>query len=153
MKKSFLAIIAAILITGTAYADEGMWLLPLLQKMNADAMSRLGCRLTAEDIYSINHSSLKDAVVHFGGGCTGEMISGEGLLVTNHHCGYSSIQRLSSPEHNYLEDGYFAMRRDQELPVNGLSVTFLQEMRDVTDIVVKAGEKSQRKGKTEQAEK
>ena len=153
MKKTFLAIAVAILMTGVAYADEGMWLLPLLQKMNSEAMSRLGCRLTAEDIYSINNSSLKDAVVHFGGGCTGEMISSEGLLVTNHHCGYSSIQRLSSPEHNYLEDGYFAMRRDQELPVNGLSVTFLQEMRDVTDIVAKAGEKAQKKGKTEQAEK
>ena len=153
MKKTFLAIVAAFLMTGAAYADEGMWLLPLLQKMNADAMSRLGCRLTAEDIYSINHSSLKDAVVHFGGGCTGEMISQEGLLVTNHHCGYSSIQRLSTPEHNYLEDGYFAMRRDQELPVNGLSVTFLQEMRDVTDIIAKAGEKAEKRGKTEQAEK
>ena len=95
-------------------------------------MRNLGCRLTADDIYSINHSSLKDAIVQFGGGCTGEIISGEGLLVTNHHCGYSSIQRLSTPEHNYLEDGYWALNREMELPVPGLSVTFLEGMQDVT---------------------
>ncbi len=117
-----------------------MWLLPLLQKMNAEAMANLGCRLSPEQIYSINNSSLKDAVVHFGAGCTGEVISNEGLLVTNHHCGYSSIQELSSPEHNYLEDGYWAMTRDKELPVPGLSVTFLESMTDVTEIIEKARE-------------
>ncbi len=140
MKKllSSLAVFA-ILATGLR-ADEGMWLLPLLQKMNAEAMADLGCRLTPEQIYSINNSSLKDAVVHFGAGCTGEVISNEGLLVTNHHCGYSSIQELSSPEHNYLEDGYWAMTRDRELPVPGLSVTFLESMTDVTEIVETARE-------------
>ena len=134
--KKLLCILAAALLLGTgASADEGMWLLPLLQKMNAGAMKDLGCRLTPDQIYSINHSSLKDAIVQFGGGCTGEKISKEGLLVTNHHCGYSSIQSLSSDEHNYLEDGYWAMDRSQELPVPGLTVTFLVSMEDVTGIV------------------
>ena len=114
-------------------ADEGMWLLPLLEKMNADALRNLGSRLTPEQIYSVNHSSIKDAIVQFGGGCTGEIISGSGLLVTNHHCGYGSIQSLSSTEHNYLEDGYWASSREEELPVPGLTVRFLQSMTDVTD--------------------
>ena len=117
-----------------ASADEGMWLLPLLQKFNADAMRNIGCRLTAEDIYAINKTSLKDAIVQFGGGCTGEIISDEGLLVTNHHCGYSSIQRLSTPEHNYLEDGFWALSKADELPVPGLSVTFMRSMQDVTPV-------------------
>ena len=132
MKKILSILALTIGICLSASADEGMWLLPLLQKFNSEAMRNLGCRLTADDIYSINHSSLKDAIVQFGGGCTGEIISGEGLLVTNHHCGYSSIQRLSSPEHNYLEDGYWALNREMELPVPGLSVTFLEGMQDVT---------------------
>ncbi|MGI5847558.1 MAG: S46 family peptidase [Candidatus Cryptobacteroides sp.] len=135
MKKIFCTIAAAVLLIPGARADEGMWLLPLLQEINADAMKDLGCRLTPDQIYSINHSSLKDAVVVFGGGCTGELISNQGLLVTNHHCGYSSIQGLSTDEHNYLEDGYWAMSREQELPVEGLSVTFLKSMTDVTDIL------------------
>ena len=101
--------------------------------MNSDAMRNLGSRLTPEQIYSINNSSIKDAVVQFGGGCTAEIISGSGLLVTNHHCGYSNIQALSSTEHNYLEDGYFALTRDEEIPCPGLTVRFLQSMTDVTD--------------------
>ena len=132
MKKILSILALTIGICLSASADEGMWLLPLLQKFNSEAMRNLGCRLTADDIYSINHSSLKDAIVQFGGGCTGEIISGEGLLVTNHHCGYSSIQRLSTPEHNYLEDGFWALNREMELPVPGLSVTFLESMQDVT---------------------
>ena len=116
-------------------ADEGMWLLPLLEKMNADAMRNLGSRLTPEQIYSINNSSIKDAIVQFGGGCTGEIVSGSGLLLTNHHCGYGSIQSLSSTEHNYLEDGYWAKSREEELPVPGLTVRFLQSMTDVTDAI------------------
>ena len=122
MKRMILTIAAALTIAVSASADEGMWLLPLLQKMNAQAMADLGCRLTPEQIYSINKSSLKDAVVHFGGGCTGEMISDKGLVITNHHCGYSNIQALSTPEHNYLEDGYWAMNLSEELPARGLSV-------------------------------
>ena len=142
--KKILAIFAALAIGVSAFADEGMWMLPLLQKMNSKQLIQLGCRLTPDQIYSINHSSLKDAIVQFGGGCTGEMISENGLLITNHHCGYSSIQGLSSDEHNYLEDGYWAMDKSQELPVPGLSVTFLVSMTDVTPVIEKA-EKEARK--------
>ena len=130
--KRIITLAAFALLTFPAFADEGMWMLPLLQEMNSKAMSRLGCHLGADDIYSINHSSLKDAIVHFGGGCTGEIISDEGLLSTNHHCGYSHIQALSTPEHNYLEDGYWAGSREEELPVPGLTVTFLERMEDVS---------------------
>ena len=138
MKKLLCTLAALMAIAVGSKADEGMWLLPLIQQMNEGAMIELGSRLTAEQIYSINNSSLKDAVVIFGGGCTGEMISDEGLLVTNHHCGYGSIQKLSTPEHNYLEDGYWAMNRSEELPAPGLFVIYLQYMQDVTDILNKA---------------
>ena len=131
---------AALLLLSGARADEGMWLLPLLQKMNAEAMANLGSRLTPQQIYDINNTSLKDAIVQFGGGCTGEMISDKGLLVTNHHCGYGSIQGLSTPEHNYLEDGYFAMSSKDELPVPGLTVKFLVSMTDVTPVFAKVPE-------------
>ena len=140
MKKFLCTLSALLLITAGAWADEGMWLLPLIQKMNGKAMKDLGCRLTPEEIYSINNNSLKDAIVQFGGGCTGEIISDKGLLVTNHHCGYSSIQGLSTPEHNYLEDGYWAMTGKDELPVEGLTVKFLQNMTDVTAVLDKARE-------------
>ena len=149
MKRIF-AIVAALCLALTASADEGMWLLPLLQKMNGKALKEAGCKLTPEEIYSINHSSLKDAIIHFGGGCTGEIISSEGLIVTNHHCGYSNIQALSTDEHNYLMDGYWALTRDQELPARGLSVTFLQSMTDVTSVLEKA-EKKIRKTETDEA--
>ena len=148
--KRFLAIVAALGLALTASADEGMWLLPLLQKMNGKALREAGCKLSPDDIYSINHGSLKDAIIHFGGGCTGEIISSEGLIVTNHHCGYSNIQALSTDEHNYLMDGYWAMTRDQELPAQGLSVTFLQSMTDVTATLEKA-EKKIRKNETDEA--
>ena len=137
MKKALIAVSAFLMLSLGARADEGMWLLPLLQKMNSKAMENIGCRLTPEQIYDINHNSLKDAIVQFGGGCTGEIISDKGLLVTNHHCGYGSIQKLSSPEHNYLEDGYWAMNNTEELPVPGLTVRFLQRMTDVTDVLNK----------------
>ena len=143
MKKIFLSL-ACILGALSAWADEGMWLLPMLQKFNEEAMRNIGCRLTAEDIYNINHASLKDAIVQFGGGCTGEVISQQGLVSTNHHCGYSSIQRLSTsiqrlstPEKNYLEDGFFAKSLDEEIPVPGLKVTFMKYMKDVTDKLAK----------------
>ena len=144
MKRLF-TLLAALGLCLTTYADEGMWLLPLLQKMNGKALKEAGCRLSPEEIYSINRSSLKDNIVHFGGGCTAEIISDEGLLVTNHHCGYSSIQALSTDEHNYLMDGYWAMNRTQELPAKGLSVTFLQSMTDVTDALEKAENKIRKK--------
>ena len=132
MKRIFLSLAAALMLQPISRADEGMWLLPLLEKINSETMQNLGSRLTAEQIYSVNHSSIKDAVVQFGGGCTGELISGSGLLVTNHHCGYSSIQALSSEEHNYLEDGFWATSLEEEIPVPGLTVKFLQSMTDVT---------------------
>ena len=145
MKKIVSMALAALLLSFSAYADEGMWLLPLLQKMNGKAMASLGCRLTPEQIYNVNNSSIKDAIVQFGGGCTGEIISDEGLLVTNHHCGYGSIQSLSTPEHNYLEDGFWAMNRADEMPVPGLTVKFLQRMDDVTKVIEKAIKEASKK--------
>lgn len=142
MKKILCTLGALLICAATIRADEGMWLLPLIQKMNAKALKEAGCRLTPEEIYSINKSSLKDAIVQFGGGCTGEIVSDEGLLLTNHHCGYSSIQKLSSVEHNYLADGFWAMNRSEELPVAGLSVTFMERMNDVTAALEKAREKA-----------
>ena len=123
MKKLFL-LIAAACVSLTAVADEGMWMLPYLQKMNIRDMKARGCKLSAEDIYSINKSSLKDAVVIFGGGCTGEIVSPDGLLFTNHHCGYGSIQSLSSVEHDYLKNGFWAMSRQEEIPAPGLEGAF-----------------------------
>ena len=145
MMKRFFCILAAMAaFAGSMRADEGMWLLPLLQKMNATALKEMGCELTPKQIYNINGSSLKDAIVQFGGGCTGEVISKEGLLITNHHCGYSNIQKLSSVEHDYLKNGYWAMNRSEELPCEGLTVTFLEYMKDITPIMDKA-EKAVRK--------
>ncbi|MGN0202223.1 MAG: S46 family peptidase [Candidatus Cryptobacteroides sp.] len=132
MKKHIFTAALALLAAFSAKADEGMWLLPLLQQLNAGTMKEMGCRISPEEIYSINNASLKDAIVMFGGGCTGEMISDKGLLVTNHHCGYSYIQKLSSDEHNYLEDGFWAMNNKEEIPAPGLTVTFLVSMTDVT---------------------
>ncbi|MDP4221840.1 MAG: S46 family peptidase [Bacteroidota bacterium] len=139
MKKILAVLIILILSLGfKARADEGMWLLPLIEKLNIGKMTGLGFKLSAEDIYSINKACLKDAVVIFGGGCTGEIVSSQGLLLTNHHCGYGQIQAHSSVEHDYLKDGYWAMTRDQELPNPGLSVTFLIRIEDVTDKVLAA---------------
>jgi len=120
---------------GIVRAGEGMWI-PMLLQYNEKEMQEMGMRITAEDIYSINHSSLKDAIVLFGGGCTGEIVSDYGLLLTNHHCGYDYIQKHSSVEHDYLTNGFWAMNRGEELPCPGLSVIFLREMRDVTEKVL-----------------
>jgi len=117
--------------------DEGMWLPLFIERLNYEDMKRLGLRLTAEDIYSVNKSSLKDAIVIFGRGCTGEIISSEGLLLTNHHCGYGSIQALSTTEHDYLKDGFWAKSKAEELPSPGLSVKFLVRMEDVSELVLK----------------
>ena len=125
----------------TAKADEGMWLPSLIGNRIAD-MHEKGFRLNAEDIYNINQASLKDAVVLFGRGCTGELISPEGLLLTNHHCGYGQIQQHSSVEHDYLKDGFWAMNRSEELPNKGLTVSFLERMEDVTSIILKGYESS-----------
>jgi hypothetical protein len=126
------------LYSSISRADEGMWLLPLLEKLNIGTMTEMGLQLTADDIYSVNHSSLKDAVVIFGGGCTAEIVSDQGLLLTNHHCGYGSIQAHSSPEHNYLEDGFWAKTLAEELSNPNLSATFLIRIEDVTEEVTKA---------------
>ena len=137
MKK--LVLLFALLLAGASSgirADEGMWLPSEILKKIKDIQSK-GFKLSAEDIYSVNKSSLKDAVVRFGGGCTGELISSQGLLITNHHCGYGTIQSHSSVEHDYLTDGFWAMSRAEELPNPGLSVAFLEYMIDVTDEVLK----------------
>lgn len=119
-----------------ARADEGMWLPSLIGDRIADMQDK-GLALSAEDIYSINQASLKDAVVLFGRGCTGELISDEGLLLTNHHCGYPQIQKHSTVDHDYLRDGFWAMTRDEELPNDGLTVSFLERMEDVTADVLR----------------
>ena len=136
--KRILIIIAGIfaLTYQSAKADEGMWLPSLISQRIVD-MQEKGFRLNAEDIYNVNQASLKDAVVLFGRGCTGELISPEGLLLTNHHCGYSQIQQHSSVEHDYLKDGFWAMSREEELPNKGLTVSFLERMDDVTEIILK----------------
>ncbi|MBQ1708063.1 MAG: S46 family peptidase, partial [Bacteroidales bacterium] len=131
-------LVAILLLVNLAplRADEGMWLPALISQRIGD-MQQNGFRLTAEDIYSVNQASLKDAVLLFGGGCTGELVSDEGLLLTNHHCGYSYIQRHSSVEHDYLKDGFWAMSKAEELPNKGLTVSFLERMEDVTGIILK----------------
>ena len=136
MRKLYLAFLLALLFTPVLRADEGMWLPSLISGRIADMQAK-GFKLSAEDIYSVNQASLKDAVVLFGGGCTGELVSPEGLLLTNHHCGYYHIGRHSSVEHDYLKDGFWAMTRDAELPCPGLTVSFLERMEDVTAAVLR----------------
>ena len=139
--KRWLALIIASIIIIPAKADEGMWLLPLLKSQKLDEMKALGLKLQDYDIYSPENASLKDAVVIFGGGCTAEVVSPDGLVLTNHHCGYSAIQAHSSVDHDYLTDGFWATTRDQELPNPGLSVTFIDKIEDVTAYVKKELEK------------
>lgn len=134
MKKT---ILLSLLTTFTlaGHADEGMWMLTDLKKQNAAVMYDIGLDISIDDVYSPDNISLKDAVVHFGGGCTGEVISAEGLVLTNHHCGYGYIQQHSSVEHDYLADGFWAMTREQELPCEGLTITFIDKILDVTNYV------------------
>jgi hypothetical protein len=137
MRKFLSILIILVTFSGLrARADEGMWLLPLLEKLNIGTMTEMGLKLTAEDIYSLNQASLKDAVVIFGRGCTAEIVSPEGLLLTNHHCGYGQIQNHSTVEHDYLSNGFWAMSKEEELPNPGLSVTFLIRIEDVTGRVL-----------------
>ena len=140
MRNTLIALLAAAALLPSARADEGMWL-PMLISQRIEHMHDKGFTLDAEDIYSINQASLKDAVVLFGGGCTGEVVSPEGLLFTNHHCGYSQIQKHSSVEHDYLKDGFWALERSDELPNPGLSVMFLEYMQDVTSELSSATDK------------
>jgi hypothetical protein len=136
--KKLIAITLVLLISGSfrAKADEGMWLLPLLEKKNMGTMTQMGLKLSAEDIYSLNKACLKDAVVIFGGGCTGEIVSSQGLILTNHHCGYGSIQAHSTVDHDYLKDGFWAKTKEEELSNPNLSVTFLVRIEDVTGKVL-----------------
>jgi hypothetical protein len=131
------SLIIIITLFPSLRADEGMWIPLLIGKYNIKLMQEKGFKLSAEDIYSVNKASMKDGVLLFGGGCTGELISGEGLLITNHHCGYGQIQKHSSLEHDYLTNGFWAMSREEELSNPGLSVTFLKRMEDVTEKVLK----------------
>ena len=136
MKKLLIVVIAFVIGFSTSTkADEGMWI-PLLINKNIVEMQEMGLKLSAQDIYDVNNSSMKDAIIIFGGGCTGEIISPEGLILTNHHCGYGSIQKVSTPEANYLDDGFWAMNKGEEIPVTGLKVQFLDHMRDVSEKVL-----------------
>ncbi len=135
-RSTILVIIFVIFSRLTVIGGEGMWIPMLLQQMNEKEMQEMGMKITAEDIYSINKSSLKDAILLFGRGCTSEIISKDGLLLTNHHCGFGNIQKHSTLEHDYLTDGFWAMNRGEELPNPGLTATLLVEMRDVTDSIL-----------------
>ena len=135
MKKVFLTLTTILCLSTIVSADEGMWIPALLQRNEAD-MQAMGMKITADDIYSINHSSMKDAVVLFGGGCTGEIVSEQGLLLTNHHCGFDWIQKHSTVEHDYLTEGFWAMTMDEELACPGLTAIMLKNMVDVTDRVL-----------------
>jgi len=139
MKSKLLTIslLFTIFFTIQSRADEGMWIPMLIEKYNIKLMQEKGFKLQAEDIYSVNQACMKDAIVLFGGGCTGEVISPDGLLITNHHCGYGQILRHSTLEHDYLTNGFWAMSREEELPNPGLTVTFLKSMSDVTELVLK----------------
>lgn len=134
MKKLFLLLTIFITISG-AKADEGMWLLKELNRQSAARMKELGFTFPVDKIYSETNPSLKDAVVIFGGGCTGVAVSDQGLIFTNHHCGYGNIQKLSSVEHDYLKDGFVSQTFGEELPAEGLSIAFLQKTEDITDFV------------------
>lgn len=135
MKRLLLSCLVLVLTFSNLRADEGMWL-PFLIKERIAHMQEKGFKLTAEDLYSINKASLKDAIVHFGGGCTAELISNQGLILTNHHCGFRQIQSHSSVEHDYLKDGFWAASQQEELPNPKLDVRFLVRMEDVTDKIL-----------------
>ncbi len=142
MKRLLLLFLCSVCCFNAVRADEGMWLPSLIGDKISDMQAK-GFRLTADDIYNINQASMKDAIVRFGGGCTGEIVSADGLLLTNHHCGYGQIQAHSSLEHDYLTNGFWALSREEELPNPGLTVSFLVRMEDVTDRIEK-GEKEEK---------
>ncbi|MBE6300062.1 MAG: S46 family peptidase [Bacteroidales bacterium] len=143
MLKRFLFVTAlAVLSPAIMVADEGMWLLPFLKQQNSESLKKLGLKLEVDDIYSPDEVSLKDAIVVFGKGCTGEVISDEGLILTNHHCGYSWIQQHSSVDHDYLTDGFWAYSKSEELPTPGLEVRFIDRIVDVTDSIKVAVEEA-----------
>ena len=135
MRKALLFTLAFVIAIQLASSKEGMWVPTLLEKYNLEEMQQMGFKLSAEDVYSVNNSSLKDAIVLFGRGCTAELISEEGLIITNHHCGYRAIQAHSTLGHDYLTNGFWAMDKGEELPNQSLSVKFLEYMEDVTESV------------------
>lgn len=135
MQKKITVLAVALIFSLMLSAEEGMWMLHLLKQQKLSEMQSLGLKLEDYDIYNPDGSSIKDAVVQFGGGCTGEVISSQGLLITNHHCGYSQIQKHSSLENNYLDNGFWAKTNEEELPNPGLTVTFVDKIEDVTDYV------------------
>ncbi len=138
MKKLFATLLMAVLFTPQIMADEGMWLLQLMRQQNLeDQMRKQGLRISADAIYSPDAPSLKDAIGIFGGGCTGEVISPKGLVITNHHCGFSFIQQLSTVEHNYLHNGFWSQSYEEELPCEDIAFTFVVKITDVTDEVNK----------------
>ena len=147
MKKLFLALAFAVLATPQLLADEGMWLLQLMRQQNLeDQMRKSGLQISVDEIYSPETPSIKDAIGIFGGGCTGEVISPNGLVITNHHCGFSFIQQLSTVEHNYLHNGFWSQSYEEELPCEGIAFTFVKEIKDVTDEInnrVKSGQMSE----------
>jgi len=140
MRRLTLSILFIFFVIGSLLAKEGMWIPLLLEKYNLAEMQEMGFKLSAQDIYDVNNASMKDAVAVFGRGCTSEMISPEGLLITNHHCGYRQIQSHSTVENDYLTNGFWAMSRDEELPNPGLTVRFLEYMKDVTEEVLEGTE-------------
>lgn len=140
MRRLTFSILFIIFVITSLSAKEGMWIPLLLEKYNLAEMQEMGFKLSAQDIYDVNNASMKDAVAVFGRGCTSEMISPEGLLITNHHCGYRQIQSHSTVENDYLTNGFWAMSRDEELPNPGLTVRFLEYMKDVTEEVLEGTE-------------
>ena len=133
MKKMFIAVVLSLSLF-KANADEGMWLPMLLGQQVYNDMVKKGLKLTKEQLYSINKASLKDAILIFGGGCTGEIVSDQGLIFTNHHCGYAAIAGASTVEHNYLQDGFYAFNKDQEIQ-SQLTVQFLDRIVDVLSLI------------------
>ena len=133
---NYLILVFFLILFIEVPAREGMWMPQLLKELNESDMKSMGMEINAEDIYSINHASLKDAIVQFGAGCTGELISAKGLLITNHHCGLSQIQSLSVIDKNFLKDGFWASNREEEIPCPGLKCTFIREIIDVTSDVL-----------------
>ncbi len=136
MRRIFMMFIASLLLTPIARADEGMWFLMFIERLNQRDMQKMGLQLTAQEIYSINNHSLKDAIVQFNGGCTASIISKDGLVLTNHHCGYEQIAELSTPENNYLRDGFWAKNKREELAPKNLYVRFFVRMDNVTDRIL-----------------
>src|SRR6187399_3174213 len=125
-----------LLYSAISFANEGMWLPLLLEKLNEKDMKAKGMKISAKDIYNINSGSLKDAIVSFGGFCTGEVISAQGLVLTNHHCGFDAIQNHSTLDNNYIRDGFWAKSNNEEIPNPGLFVTFIVRIEDISKQVL-----------------